>query len=65
MVSEFSSFARMPEPVMELDNLSRHIKEAIFLHKQAHRDIAINYREVAGREFPGTVRCATDQAGAQ
>jgi two-component system nitrogen regulation sensor histidine kinase NtrY len=45
MVSEFSSFARMPEPVMELDNLSRHIKEAIFLHKQAHRDIAINYRE--------------------
>ncbi len=45
MVSEFSSFARMPEPVMELDNLSRHIKEAIFLHKQAHRNIAINYTE--------------------
>lgn len=51
MVSEFSSFARMPEPVMELDNLSRHIKEAIFLHKQAHRDIAINYKEVAGGNF--------------
>ncbi len=51
MVSEFSSFARMPEPVMELDNLSRHIKEAIFLHKQAHRGISIDYREVPGGNF--------------
>lgn len=48
MVSEFSSFARMPEPVMEIDSLPRHIKEAIFLYKQAHGDISINYREAAG-----------------
>lgn len=39
MVSEFSSFARMPEPVMEEDNLAAHVEDSIFLHKQAHPDI--------------------------
>jgi two-component system nitrogen regulation sensor histidine kinase NtrY len=46
MVNEFSSFARMPEPVMKTENLSRHVEEALFLHKQAHRDIAFSYKEI-------------------
>jgi two-component system nitrogen regulation sensor histidine kinase NtrY len=47
MVSEFSSFARMPEPVMKLENLTRHVEETIFLHKQAHRSINITYKKGA------------------
>jgi two-component system nitrogen regulation sensor histidine kinase NtrY len=43
MVNEFSSFARMPEPVIKKENLSRHAEETIFLHKQAHRDITFNF----------------------
>lgn len=43
MVNEFSSFARMPEPVIKQENLTRHVEETIFLHKQAHRDISFKF----------------------
>ena len=33
MVDEFSSFARMPKPVMELKNLTETLSEAVFLQK--------------------------------
>lgn len=39
MVNEFSSFARMPEPVMKILNLNDEIKEALILHRQAHSGI--------------------------
>ncbi len=42
MVNEFSSFARMPEPVPEQDNLVKHVEETIFLHRQAHPDVAFS-----------------------
>lgn len=39
MVDEFSSFARMPNAVMQAGDLSRVCREAVFLQQQAHRDI--------------------------
>lgn len=39
MVDEFSSFARMPQPVMAERNLSDAIKEAVFLQEVAHPEI--------------------------
>lgn len=39
MVDEFSSFARMPQPVMVERNLSDAIKEAVFLQEVAHPEI--------------------------
>ncbi|MGB4058289.1 MAG: PAS domain-containing sensor histidine kinase [Alphaproteobacteria bacterium] len=45
MVDEFSSFARMPEPQIKSESLSRHVQETIFLHKQAHRDITFDFTE--------------------
>lgn len=44
MVNEFSSFARMPEPVMKTLNLNEQIKDALVLHRQAHAGIKINLR---------------------
>lgn len=39
MVDEFSSFARMPEPVMAEGDLIAVVKEALVLPQQAHSDI--------------------------
>lgn len=41
MVSEFSDFARMPEPVMQEENLPLHIRQTLVLQKEAHPDIDI------------------------
>lgn len=43
MVNEFSSFARMPEPVMKREDLNAHVQDALILHKQAHPAIAFNF----------------------
>ncbi len=45
MVDEFSAFARMPEPVMKMDNLSKLVKDTLFLQKQAHPDIEFQLHE--------------------
>ncbi len=39
MVNEFSAFARMPEPVIKQDNLSRQIRDLLALQQQAHPSI--------------------------
>ncbi len=39
MVDEFSSFARMPKPRMETQNLIDSVREAVFMQKVAHPDI--------------------------
>lgn len=39
MVDEFSSFARMPQPEMERQNLSRLCQEALILQRHAHPEI--------------------------
>jgi two-component system nitrogen regulation sensor histidine kinase NtrY len=40
MVDEFSAFARMPKPTIEIRNLSDSIREAVFLMEVGHPDIA-------------------------
>ena len=40
MVDEFSSFARMPAPVMKRENAAELLQQAVFLQRVAHPDIA-------------------------
>jgi two-component system nitrogen regulation sensor histidine kinase NtrY len=42
MVDEFSSFARMPKPVIEREDLRELVKAAVFAQKVAFPDIAFN-----------------------
>lgn len=42
MVTEFSSFARMPDPVLRQENIFAHIEEVRLLQAQAHGDIHFN-----------------------
>lgn len=39
MIEEFSNFARMPAPIMRLENLNDLCKQAIFLQRNAHPQI--------------------------
>jgi len=39
MVDEFSSFARMPAPVMREEDLSELVRQTVFLQRQAHPDV--------------------------
>ena len=39
MVDEFSSFARMPKPTIEVRNMAEPVREAVFLLEVAHPDI--------------------------
>lgn len=43
MVSEFSSFARMPSPQIRSENLAQICREEIFLQQQAHPHIKIKF----------------------
>ncbi len=54
MVDEFSSFARMPVPVLKPEDLTAIVERAVFLERTAHSEIsfALNF---ASR--PVTVRC--------
>ncbi|MFK7945557.1 MAG: ATP-binding protein [Paracoccaceae bacterium] len=40
MVDEFSKFARMPEPALEVHDLTAVLREAVLLQEEAHTDIA-------------------------
>jgi len=40
MVDEFSAFARMPQPVMRLEDLGQVVREALVLQQGAHPEIA-------------------------
>ena len=40
MVDEFSSFARMPSPVMRGEDLAELVRQTVFLQRQAHAGIA-------------------------
>lgn len=39
MVDEFSSFARMPQPVMKENNISRIVRDTLVLQQNAHSEI--------------------------
>src|SRR6201987_660334 len=54
MIDEFSSFARMPSPVIKPENLVEIVRQTVFLQRTAHPDIAFE------TIFPArsmTVRC--------
>jgi len=52
MVNEFSAFARMPEPVMNTENLTTHLKDMLILQQQAHPDIVFNMVGMNGARSP-------------
>jgi two-component system, NtrC family, nitrogen regulation sensor histidine kinase NtrY len=54
MVDEFSSFARMPAPVLKPEDLSVIVERAVFLERTAHSDIAFTTSFSAR---PITLRC--------
>src|SRR5712672_1103927 len=42
MIDEFSSFARMPAPVLKPENLSEIVRQTVFLQRTAHPKIAFD-----------------------
>jgi two-component system nitrogen regulation sensor histidine kinase NtrY len=60
MVDEFSSFARMPTPVLKPEDLTTIVERAVFLERTAHSDIAFTMQFAAR---PITVRCDGRLAG--
>ena len=56
MVDEFSSFARMPAPVLKPEDLTAIVERAVFLERTAHSDIAF---ELNFTTRPAMVRCDT------
>jgi two-component system nitrogen regulation sensor histidine kinase NtrY len=61
MVSEFSSFARMPEPVLKDENIVRQILETLTLQKQAHPKIAFSYAGLEEENNKVIVSCDVRQ----
>ena len=57
MVDEFSSFARMPNPVLTSGDLAKICREAVFLQQQAHREITFE------TDFPKEGMLSTFDAG--
>ena len=47
MVDEFSSFARMPAPVMRPEDLDELVRQAVFLQRNAHPEIDVRDRAAA------------------
>ena len=54
MIDEFSSFARMPAPVLKPENLIEIAHQAVFLQRTAHPEIVF---ETNFPKHPVTVRC--------
>ena len=59
IVDEFSSFARMPEPLFRPESLTDIVRHAVFLHDVAHPDIAFHF--IDGDE--GELVCDRRQIG--
>ncbi len=49
MVDEFSSFARMPQPVLKDEDLARLVREALVLQRNAHPEIVYDTADVPSR----------------
>jgi two-component system nitrogen regulation sensor histidine kinase NtrY len=60
MVDEFKSFARMPEPTMDREDLAHLVEQAVFLQQGAHPDITF---AVELPERPVVVSCDSQQIG--
>lgn len=60
MIEEFSNFARMPAPVLRLENLGEICRQAVFLQRNAHPDITF---ETAFPDKPLYTKCDGHQIG--
>jgi two-component system nitrogen regulation sensor histidine kinase NtrY len=60
MVDEFSSFARMPAPVMAEHNIKELLEQSVFLQRNAHPDITFDIEEP---DEAVLVRCDSQQVG--
>jgi two-component system, NtrC family, nitrogen regulation sensor histidine kinase NtrY len=60
MIDEFSSFARMPAPVLKPENLSEVVRQTVFLQRTAHPEIAF---ATVFPTRPVTVRCDAQLVG--
>jgi two-component system nitrogen regulation sensor histidine kinase NtrY len=58
MVDEFSSFARMPAPVMREESLTEIVRQAVFLQRTANGDMDF---DLLAPENPVMVRCDSRQ----
>jgi two-component system nitrogen regulation sensor histidine kinase NtrY len=54
MIDEFSSFARMPAPVLKPENLVEIVHQAVFLQRTAHAEIIF---DTIFPRYPVTLRC--------
>lgn len=76
MVDEFSSFARMPKPKPELDDLSDMVREVVFLMRVGYPDVTIDMdlpdnkmmaqfdRRLLGQALTNIVKNATESVNA-
>jgi two-component system nitrogen regulation sensor histidine kinase NtrY len=60
MIDEFSSFARMPAPVLKPENLIEIAHQAVFLQRTAHPEIVF---ETIFPKHPVTLRCDAQLVG--
>ncbi|WP_417623594.1 ATP-binding protein [Paremcibacter congregatus] len=60
MVDEFSSFARLPAPIVQLENLNELTKQAYFMQEVANSDIEFT---LDCPEIPLTIECDSGQIG--
>lgn len=51
MVNEFSAFARMPEPIMHIENLAVQIRDLLTLQQQAHPEINFEFKQSTDDTF--------------
>lgn len=60
MVNEFSAFARMPEPVMQPEDLAEQVRETLVMQREAHSDADVGI-EIIGADKPAPVVCDSQQ----
>ncbi len=63
MIDEFSSFARMPTPVLKPENLVEIVHRAVFLQRTAHPEIVFE-PVFPAKPGDGQLRCALGWSGA-
>ena len=63
MIDEFSSFARMPTPVLKPENLVEIVHRAVFLQRTAHPEIVFE-PVFPAQPGHGQLRCALGWSGA-
>lgn len=61
MVDEFSAFARMPQPVMRVENLNELVRQAAFLQRTAYPGIVFDLEDLPPGRIP--LECDSRQVG--